>query len=95
MPFQVGNTLGRGRPPAGRSLSEALRVALNEQLPDGRTHFRAIADMMVKRAIDGDIAAAREIWNRIEGPISVAQEDDLNGRREIVIHVLPQDERTL
>lgn len=95
MPFQPGNSYGRGRPRAGKSLSDALRVALREKLPDGRTRLRAIADAVTARAVEGDIAAIREIFNRLEGPVSAMQDVDLSGRREIVINVLPQDERTL
>lgn len=95
MPFQPGNTHGKGRPPAGRSLSEALRVALSEKLADGRTGYRAIADMLVKRACDGDVAAAKEIFNRLEGPVSVAQERDAEVPRPIVLNLLPQDEKLL
>lgn len=94
MPFLQGNKYGQGRRPAGRSLSEALRVALSEKLPDGRTNYRAVADMLVERAREGDIAATREIFNRIEGPVAAAENDATAGR-PIVINVLPQDEATL
>lgn len=95
MPFQRGNTHGKGRPTAGKSLSEALRVALSEKLPDGRSGYRAVADMLVKRARDGDVAAAKEIFNRIEGAVSAAQAGDPEGPRPIIVHVLPQDEKLL
>lgn len=67
MPFEPGNKLGRGRTPARKSLTEALRVAIAERLPDGRTVNRAIADAVVTKAMAGDIRAIREIADRVEG----------------------------
>jgi hypothetical protein len=94
MPFERGNTLGRGRPPAGKSLSEALRVALTEQLPDGRTNYRAIADALVAKARNGDIMAIREVLDRTEGKVS-ARVELRNDVRPINFNILPIDLETL
>jgi hypothetical protein len=75
MPFQPGNKYGRGRPPAGKSLSDALRVALHERLPDGRTNYRAIADALVAKAREGDIGAIREVLYRTEGKVKLPKEE--------------------
>lgn len=94
MPFEPGNTHGRGRPPAGRSLSDALRIALQEKLPDGRTNYRAIADTLVAKARSGDIQAIREVLDRTEGKVSARVEME-NATRPINVHVLPIDLETL
>ncbi len=91
MPFQPGNTYGRGRPPAGKSLSEALRVALAEKLPDGRTGYRAVADALVAKARNGDIAAIREVLDRVEGK-ATAPDAQQAQPRPINISILPIDE---
>ncbi len=89
MPFQPGNKHGRGRPPAGRSLSEALRVALKEKLPDGRTKYRAVADVLVHKALSGDVSAIREILDRTEGKVSSAQA--MAEQRPVQLNLLPMD----
>lgn len=93
MPFEKGNKLGRGRPPAGRSLSEALRVALTEKSPDGRSNYRAVADALVAKARSGDIAAIREVFDRVEG--KAIQSSEVAEPRPININILPEDLATL
>ena len=94
MPFGPGNKHGRGRPPAGRSLTELLRVALAEKLPDGRTNNRAIADALVTRARNGDIAAIREVLDRTEGK-ATAPDPQQAQPRPINIIISPIDERLI
>lgn len=48
-------------------MSNMLRIALKEQHDDGRNKLRAVADMLVSKAISGDVQAAKEIADRIEG----------------------------
>ncbi len=77
--FAPGNKLGnRFKPgasgnPHGRPrltvLSEALRAELAEQMPGAseRTVAEALAAALVAAALNGDVAAAREIADRTEG----------------------------
>jgi Family of unknown function (DUF5681) len=76
-PFEKGNQVGfkpgvSGNPggrPKSRALSEELRARLQQQYP-GRgetTYGRLVAEKLVDLAIDGEIAAIREIFDRIEG----------------------------
>jgi hypothetical protein len=97
MPFEPGNKFGHGRPSAGKSLSDALRIALAEKLPDGRTVTRAIADTLVKKAISGDIQAIREIADRIEGRPAIQADPSVAGdlKRPINIVVTAADLRTI
>jgi hypothetical protein len=45
----------------------ALRTALLEKHPKHGTNLRAVADMVVQSAIAGDMEAAKEIGNRLDG----------------------------
>src|SRR5215831_2460072 len=77
-PFEQGNQYrwkaGAPSPnPAGRpkvhTLSEHLRDRLKEQFPGkpDATYGRMVAEALVDRAINGDVAAIREIYDRVEG----------------------------
>jgi len=65
---------GRSGNPAGRpksiTLSEAYRRELakvDPEDPDGRTHAEVLAGRMIDRAKAGDVAALKEIADRVEG----------------------------
>ena len=95
MPFKAGNKHGRGRPPAGKSLSEALRIALAEKRSDGRTNNRAIADALVAKACDGDVAAFKEIIERVEGKVPPSLPGDADRKRTVQIMMYPEDLKTM
>lgn len=62
-----GNPAGR---PARRTLSDAYRDALARAVPgdpDGRVYADLVAEAVVKKACEGDVTAAREIADRLEG----------------------------
>ena len=64
---QSGNPGGRPRTAA---LPEAYREELSARAPgdrEGRTNTQAIARVVVKRARAGDLRAAQELADRIEG----------------------------
>lgn len=63
---QSGNPNGR---PKSAFLSDALRRKLRETMPDAteKTVADAVADALVKEALDGDVSAIREIFDRTEG----------------------------
>ncbi len=65
-PGQSGNPAGR---PKVRTLSEELRARLQEQYRgrDDRTYGRMVAEALVDRAINGDVMAIREVFDRVEG----------------------------
>jgi len=52
----------------GRPLTRALIAALGETAPEADApNLRRIADKLIAKAIDGDLAAIREIFDRIDG----------------------------
>src|SRR5262249_55634659 len=65
-PGQSGNPAGR---PKSRTLSEHLRDRLKEQFPSrsDATYGRMVAEALVDRAINGDVMAIREVYDRVEG----------------------------
>jgi Family of unknown function (DUF5681) len=65
-PGQSGNPQGR---PRARVLSEYYREWLARPLPGdpARTFGDAIAEAVCRQAVEGDVAAAREIADRVEG----------------------------
>ncbi len=83
-PGQSGNPNGR---PKTRTLSEELRARLKEQYP-GRsdaTYGRMVAHKLVDLAIDGEIAAIREVFDRTEGkPKHVVDVNVEERKREMV-----------
>lgn len=69
-PWPKGVSGNPGGRPKRTTLTDALRELLAAQVPgdpEGRTHSDAIAEVLVKRALKGDVQAAREIADRTEG----------------------------
>jgi hypothetical protein len=71
-----GNPAGR---PKSRTLSEELRVRLEEKYPGQtlETYARMIAIALIDKAIEGDVAAIRECFDRTEGKPRQALDVDL------------------
>jgi hypothetical protein len=76
-PGESGNPKGR---PKSITLSEAYRRQLAQPVPkdsQGRTYAEVIAELMCKRATQGDVAAAREVADRVEGKARQALDVDM------------------
>jgi len=69
-------------------VTDALRIALAERLPDGRTVNRAIADALVNKAVAGDIQAIKEIADRVEGRPAVQVDPATNASRQRPINIV-------
>lgn len=69
-----------GRPPKEKTFANMLRIAISEAHEEGGTRLRAVADALVKKAMDGDVPAIREIADRLDGKVPQAvvggEEDD-------------------
>jgi ribosomal protein L17 len=61
------------RNPGGRPVTRALMVALDESAPGAQaSSLRRIVDTLIGKAIDGDLSAIREIFDRIDGKAPTA-----------------------
>lgn len=70
---QSGNP--RGRPPAHQPFKLALREALNQTHRDTRRkHLQMVAESLVEQAICGDVAAIKEIAERMDGKVAQVNE---------------------
>ena len=67
MAFQKGKS---GNPSGKRKeklLSDALNIALKRMDPNDRTAAQRIANNLVKKALEGDMMAIKEVFDRHEG----------------------------
>ncbi len=78
-PGQSGNPKGR---PKGVTLSDALRKMLAEQAPGKteQTYAEVIARALCKQAVKGNVLAAKEVADRVEGRPKQSLDVDLNVR---------------
>jgi hypothetical protein len=61
------------RSPSGKPVTRALVAALQESAPDSNVpNLHRIVDNLVGKALDGDLAAIREIFDRIDGKAPTA-----------------------
>lgn len=58
-----------GRPPREKTFANMLRIAISEAHDEGGTRLRAVADALVKKAMEGDVPAVREIADRLDGKV--------------------------
>lgn len=73
-----------GRPPAKKCLSDALRIALNEPDATGQKKIRTLAEVLLNKALDGDMQAIKEVYDRVEGkPAQAVVGDEDNPLRLI------------
>jgi ribosomal protein L17 len=82
------NTPSRGSKP-DKLMRDALRVALHREAidADGKPTKRLniIADRLVEAAMDGDMSAIREIFDRIDGKVVPADTTEPQG--DVIYHI--------
>jgi hypothetical protein len=85
---------GRSGPQSERPWTQALRIAVNEKV-GGIPKLRLLADVTVGLALNGDIAAIREVADRLDGrpgqQVAVAGDDD-GGPVQIIIKQMVNEE---
>jgi hypothetical protein len=73
MPGRNGGTLKRGgssgRPKGSLNISTILRRVLKQKGADGVINAERVALALVDQAAAGNVAAMRELLNRIDGPV--------------------------
>lgn len=82
MPGQSGNPKGR---PRKRPLSDLLAEKLEQDSGDGTTWDERLTMALLTTAISGDVAAIKEVFNRVEGkvPDQVVHGEDASPTRKI------------
>ena len=94
MPFAKGRSGNpHGRPKAGHLFADALRMSLAAKGPNGVKKLRMIADALVEKAIGGDIAAIREIGDRLDGKSRPRESEPPNQGGISVIYCSEADAR--
>lgn len=76
------------RPNCGGPITIALAKILNEEVPNDarhRTYADLIAEALVRKALEGEIPAIREIADRIEGKPSEARPVGPNGPVDFIV----------
>ena len=84
-----------GRPPKEKSFANMLNIAIKEAI-DGTdvTRLRAVADALVLKGMAGDVAAIKEIADRLDGKVPqgiIGGDDDDNpikGTLELIQRVI-------
>ena len=77
MEFLRGVT--RRNPAARQVVTDALVAKLNEAVPGdlkGRTFAQCLAESLLRKAITGDVAAAKEVTDRVEGRLPTVMPGD-------------------
>jgi hypothetical protein len=59
-----------GRPPKEKSFANMLNIAIKEAIEGtDKTKLRAVADALVDKAMTGDVAAIKEVADRLDGKV--------------------------
>lgn len=64
---------------ADRAFANMLKLAINEAHSEHGTRLRALADALVTKGLTGDVAALKEIADRVDGKVAqalIGGEDD-------------------
>ena len=70
---QSGNPGGR---PKHKAFTDALRLAVNDKMPDGKRKLRVIADRVTEAAMNGESWACNMVADRLDGKPHQSMEMD-------------------
>jgi len=93
-PFKKGQSGNPGGRPKTKEFVEAIRTKIKEADGD-RTKLETIAAKLVEKAVEGDLAAIKEVADRLDGkPVQALQHGaEGEGGGEIVIRMLKGDDK--
>ena len=84
VPGSVANPAGR--PKKGQALTDLLRLAAEHPI-DGKSKAERLTDILWAKALDGDMAAIKYLYDRIDGqPIATQEQISTGGTLEVVIN---------
>ncbi len=67
-----------GRPPKEKSFANMLNIAIKEATESGGSKLRAVAEALIAKAISGDVAAIKEVADRLDGKVAQTIAGDPN-----------------
>ncbi len=76
--IQPGEVRNPGGRPKSKPITTAYAALLDKKVdkdPQGRTYAELLAEGQFRAAIIGETSAAREITNRLEGPVTAPKEE--------------------
>jgi len=79
-----------GRPPKEKSFANMLNIAIKEAVEGSdKTKLRAVADALLDKAMAGDVAAIKEVADRLDGkvPQAVVGGDDTENPINLVARI--------
>jgi hypothetical protein len=82
----------KGRPPK-KPITEKLAAAMEAVGDDGRSMAERVAQRLVEMCLAGDLAALREVLDRLEGKVTLPLAAELSGSVEVP--VARPDEKTV
>jgi len=89
MPFQKGNKLG-GRAKHEKLFHDMLMYAIQGTEGD-KAELRKIAQALVRKAVDGDIAAIKEVADRLDGKVPQTHGGDPDAPLEVILRTVYED----
>ena len=69
MPFQAGNQLYKERGPRARICAQRLIAELNETDANNISKQQRLANALLEKALEGDVAAIKEVMDRVDGRV--------------------------
>ena len=81
-----------GRPLSDKPWKDAIRLAVNRKGVDGRAILIRLAESLTQKAMEGDVAALRELGDRLDG--KAHQSADLTISDERMVVSAPQPDET-
>jgi hypothetical protein len=90
MPGRSGNPGGR---PKGESITSTLRRLVAESEHNGRPIQEVLAEVLLKHALSGKFPFAKEILDRLDGPLNQRRPEEGNNAVRIIVEDVRGNQR--